>query len=141
MSEFKTLTEQLSVAAQLNADDLAAAKAAGFRTIINNRPDGESDDQPSSAEMARLANALGLSYHHQPVISGQISDDNIDEFGRLYTAAEKPVLAFCRTGTRCTFLWALSQAPQQALQTLSDQAAGAGYDLSGLMPRLQQRKG
>ncbi len=140
MTEFKTLTDTLSVAAQITPDDLAAARQAGFRTVINNRPDGESDDQPGSTELAHLAEQLGLHYHHQPVISGQITDANIEEFGRLYDAAEKPVLAFCRTGTRCTFLWALSQAATQPLEALASRAADAGYDLSGLMPRLQQRK-
>jgi len=140
MSEFKRLTDELSVAAQLRPEDMAAAKAAGFRSILNNRPDSESADQPASDEMAAQAAALGLHYHHQPVISGQITDANIEEFAKLYAAAEKPVLAFCRTGTRCTFLWALSQAPAQPLDALASQAAQAGYDLSGLMPRLQQRR-
>ena len=141
MSEFKKLTDDLSVSVQLSVEDVAAAKAAGFRTILNNRPDGESADQPDSSEIEAAATAAGLTYIHQPVISGQISDQNIDDFGRTLASAQGPVLAFCRTGTRCTCLWALSQAPQRELDDIADRAAGAGYDLSGMMSRLQQRKG
>ena len=141
MSEFKRLTDELSVSQQLQLDDIAAAKAAGFRTIINNRPNNESADQPDEQMLARQAAELGLNYIHLPVISGQITDQNVDDFGKLCAAAEKPILAFCRTGTRCTFLWALCHAPQEPLDQLSSTAASAGYDLSGLMPRLQQRKG
>ena len=141
MSEFKKLTDDLSVSVQLNVDDVAAAKAAGFRTIVNNRPDGESADQPDSSEIEAAATAAGLTYIYQPVVSGQISDRNIEDFGHTLASAEGPVLAFCRTGTRCTCLWALSQAPQRELDDIARRAASAGYDLSGMMSRLQQRKG
>lgn len=140
MSEFKRLDDTLSVAAQLRADDIKAAADAGFKSIINNRPDQESDDQPSSDEMAALALAHGINYSHQPVVSGQITEQNIDDFSQLLATTRAPVLAFCRTGTRCTFLWALSQAKDNDLNEIARRAAAAGYDVSGLMPRLQQRK-
>lgn len=140
MSDFKKLTDTLSVAAQLNSEDLSAAKAAGFKTIINNRPDNESDDQPSSAHMAKIAADLGIAYHHQPVIAGQISDQDVDDFTALLMNEVGPVLAFCRTGTRCTCLWALSQAPSEDIEAISQRAATAGYDISGLNTRLRQRK-
>ena len=140
MSEFKKLTDQLFVSAQLSLDDIQAAKAAGFKTIINNRPNNESDDQPDGAEIENAVRNAGLAYYYQPVVSGQITDENVDGFGQLLSSVEGPTLAFCRTGTRCTFLWALSQAAHEELPELANKAASAGYDLSGLMPRLLQRK-
>lgn len=140
MSDFKRLSDSFSVSAQLSPDDVKAAAAAGFKSIINNRPDQESADQPSSDDMANLALSLGMSYIHQPVVSGQISDENVDDFAALVRHSDAPILAFCRTGTRCTFLWALSNAKENDLNDIAASAAAAGYDISGLMPRLQQRK-
>lgn len=140
MSDFKRLSDSLSVSAQLSPDDLKAAAAAGFKSIINNRPDQESADQPSSDSMANLALSLGMSYIHQPIVSGQISEENINDFAALIADSETPILAFCRTGTRCTHLWALSNAKENDLSDIAASAAAAGYDISGLMPRLQQRK-
>jgi sulfide:quinone oxidoreductase len=140
MSDFKRLSDRLSVSAQLSPDDLKAAAAAGFKSILNNRPDLESADQPSSDDMASLALSLGMSYIHQPVVSGQISDENVDDFAALVRDSDAPILAFCRTGTRCTYLWALSSAKESDLNDIAASAAAAGYDISGLMPRLQQRK-
>lgn len=140
MSDFKRLTDNLSVSAQLSRDDLKAAATAGFKSIINNRPDQESADQPSSDDMAALALELGMSYTHQPIVPGQINDENIDDFATLLRDSEAPLLAFCRTGTRSTHLWALANAKENDLDDIAASAAAAGYDLSGLMPRLQQRK-
>jgi sulfide:quinone oxidoreductase len=140
MSDFKRLSDSLSVSAQLSPDDLKAAAAAGFKSIINNRPDQESADQPSSDSMANLALSLGMSYIPQPIVSGQISEENINDFAALIADSETPILAFCRTGTRCTHRWALSNAKGNDLSDIAASAAAAGYDISGLMPRLQQRK-
>ena len=140
MADFRKLTDTLSVAPQLRLEDLEAARDAGFRTIINNRPDREEPGQPGSAEMAQKAQELGLNYFHQPVVSGDITDQNVDDFAALLAKAEGPTLAFCRSGTRCTFLWALSQAPHEDLGVLANAAANAGYDIRGLASRLRHRQ-
>lgn len=136
---YPKLSSTLTVAPQIRPEDLPAIAAAGYRTVINNRPDGESPDQPSAAQMAEKARELGLQYHHQPVVGGAISDQDIDDFARLIDGADKPVFAYCRTGTRCTVLWALSEAGRLAPETLINRAAEAGYDLHGLLPRLISR--
>jgi len=136
---YPKLSSTLSVATQLQPDDLPALAKAGFKTIINNRPDGEEMNQPSAALMAAKAEALGLAYFHQPVVGGMIGDNEIEEFTRLLDNAAQPVLAYCRTGTRCTVLWALSEAGKQAPETLINRAAEAGYDLNGLLPQLISR--
>lgn len=131
------LDDTVTVAPQLLADELAAVARLGFRTVINNRPDGESFDQPSSAAMAEAARAAGLAYHHQPVVSGGLSVDDVLAFRGLLASSEGPVLAFCRSGTRCANLWALSQAGSCDPDAVIATAARAGYDLRGLRQILQ----
>lgn len=141
MTDFKKLTDTLFVSAQLRPEDMQAVADAGFRTVLNNRPDGEGEDQPSSAEMAAAAEAAGLEYAHQPVVGSNIAETDIDGFDAIVSLADTPVLAFCRTGTRCTTLWALSQAGEQDNQSILTTAGQAGYDLSKLADRLDQRRG
>lgn len=137
--QVRKLTPQLSVAPQLTPDELSAVAAQGFRTIINNRPDMEEAGQPKESDMAARAKEAGLAYAYQPVISGQISDQNIDDFAANLAKLDGPVLAFCRTGTRCTVLWALSQAGKMDTDQIMATAQQAGYDLAALRPRLEMR--
>ncbi|WP_372876566.1 TIGR01244 family sulfur transferase [Pseudomonas sp.] len=139
MDSLKRLTPFIAVAAQLQPGDMGTLAAAGFRSVINNRPDGEGEGQPSSAEIEAAARASGLDYHYQPVISGQIGEDDVAVFAELLEQVRGPVLAFCRTGTRSSSLWALSEARHLDPDVLLATAKAAGYDLSGLLPRLQQR--
>lgn len=131
------LDDTVTVAPQLLAEELAAVARLGFRTVINNRPDGESFDQPPSAAMAEAAQAAGLAYHHQPVVSGGLSVEDVLAFRELLASAEGPVLAFCRSGTRCANLWALAQAGNCDADAVIASAARAGYDLRGLRQILQ----
>ena len=109
MEASKQLTPFLSVIGQIQPTDMASVAASGFLTVINNRPDGEGEGQPSSAEMAAAAQASGLQYHYLPVIAGQIIDANVSDFAQLLSQVKGPVLAFCRTGTRSSSLWSLSE--------------------------------
>jgi sulfide:quinone oxidoreductase len=136
----RTLTEKLSVSSQLTPRDLTAAADQGIRSIINNRPDGEASDQPTSAEIEAAAAALGLAYRHIPVVPGQIDDEDIANFSVALAALEAPVLAFCRTGTRSASLWALSAAAEVVSSDLLSTARAAGYDLTTLKPRLDTRR-
>jgi len=135
----KQLTPFLSVADQLSVQDVGAAAAAGFATVINNRPDQEAEDQPSSAEIEAAARNVGLDYHHLPVISGKVTDEDVEEFAKLMARVQGPVLAFCRTGTRSTTLWALAEAWHLKPDAIIRTAPAAGYDLSGLKDRLSAR--
>jgi len=119
---------------------MAELDKAGFKMVINNRPDGEEEGQPTSAEMAVAAEAAGLEYAHQPVVGSNISETDIDGFDAIVSLAETPVLAFCRTGTRSTTLWALTQASEQDNANILATAEQAGYDLSALADRLDQRR-
>ncbi len=138
---FARLSPNLAVAPQLTAADLEEAAAAGFRTIINNRPDGEAPDQPRSEELAATAQRLGLAYHHIPAVSGQISTDQIEAFRATLGEAEKPALAFCRTGTRSTTLWALAASDRLSPDEILQAASEAGYNLEALRPQIEAAAG
>ena len=140
MIPFKHLSADLAVAAQLPPSDMARAVAAGFTRIVNNRPDGEEAGQPTSQEMREAAEAAGLEYHYLPIVNGNLTDATVIEFAQLARTSEQPTLMFCRSGTRCTHLWALQQAqsglaPEQILAA----AQQAGYDIQGLLPRMQEQ--
>lgn len=132
----KLLTDGLMVSGQINLADIDQAAAAGVRAIINNRPDGEEPNQPLSAALEAHARAAGLDYHHIPVSGGRFDDASIRAFDKARADADGDVLAFCRTGTRSTTLWALSQAGRQPADTLLRAAQAAGYDLSAHRARL-----
>lgn len=131
------LTDKLSVAPQVTEEDLAQAAALGFKSVINNRPDGESPDQPRSADLAAAAERFGLEYRHIPVVGGQSNEAQINAFADALSAMPAPTLAFCRTGTRSTTLWALSSARDFAPEVILNTAADAGYNLQHLLPALQ----
>ena len=133
----KKLTETLSVSTFVPPAKLARA-AAGFRTVINNRPDCEEPGQPSSESIAQAAREVGLDYVHIPVVPGQIGASDVDKFAGALDQHEGPVLAFCRTGTRSTMLWALSQAGQRSADEIIATAKEAGYDIEALRPKLEQ---
>lgn len=137
MTEVKRLTDQLSVSAFIQPRQLAGL-GGRFRTIINNRPDGEEPGQASSAELEQAARAAGLDYRHIPVVASQIGEADIAAFQDA-VGSGVPTLAFCRTGTRSTMMWALSQAGNMPVDEILATAAGAGYDLSGMAPLLQSR--
>lgn len=128
--QLKPLTPQLSVTPQIAPEDLPALAAQGFTTLICNRPDGEQAGQPDHDTMAAAAQAAGLRYAYLPVVSGQVTAEQGQAFGELLAQAGGPVAAYCRTGTRSTILWALSQAGQQPWPQIVQTAAAAGYDLS-----------
>jgi uncharacterized protein (TIGR01244 family) len=96
----------LSIAPQLAPDDIAAVAAAGFRSIVNNRPDFEGGPtQPTSAELEAAARNCGLEYRHHPVPPAGHTDAQARAMVDLVDALPQPVLAFCRTGKRSAALY------------------------------------
>lgn len=137
---FIRITDKVSVAPQIAPEDVATAAAQGFRCIVNNRPDGESFDQPPGAEIAAAAEAAGLAYVAIPI---DHTGFNLEQVDAMVGALEKgPVLAFCRSGTRSCNLWALAAAKQGGDPAAIIAAAGAGgYNVAGLLPLLKQLAG
>lgn len=103
------LNGEFATCPQLLPAQLAAIAAAGFRSVINNRPDGEGGvEQPSSAEIERAAAAAGLHYAYLPVIPTAITPEEIARMAALIDALPKPTLAFCRSGARAAKLYRLA---------------------------------
>lgn len=134
---FRTLDPSISVFGQIAPADVAAAREQGFTTIINNRPEGEEPGQPTGAEIEAAATAAGLAYVAIPVSPGGFSPAQVEQMAAALDKADGPVLAFCRSGTRSTFLWALARHIMgDDGETLIAKAAGAGYDLNPIRPML-----
>lgn len=104
------MTADIGFAGQLYPEHIDEVVARGFKSIIANRPDfEEGPQQPTAASLQALANAQGLQFVHQPVISGQISEDDVRTFANHINSLPKPVLAYCRTGNRCNNLYQLAR--------------------------------
>ena len=100
------LTDSFSVAPQLSAGDMSAVAQAGDKSVIINRPDFEGGpEQPASQEVMQAAKAAGLEVVYQPVVSGAITAQDVSQFAQLLNSMPKPILAYCRSGTRCTQLF------------------------------------
>lgn len=134
---FRKLDDSISVAGQIAPEDVAAASAQGFVAIVNNRPDDEQQGQPTAEEIGAAAQAAGLAYTAIPVDHNGISEDQVAAMADALGRADGPVLAFCRSGTRSTYLWALARKRMgEDGEALIAKAAEAGYDLSPLRPAL-----
>ena len=134
---FRRLTDDFHVAPQIALADVAAAATQGFALIINNRPDGEEPDAPQGDAVAAAAAAAGLVYVAIPVGHGGFSAVQLDALDAARAAHPGKCLAYCRSGTRSTYVWALARARGGAdVDGLCGAAAAAGYDLSMLRPMM-----
>jgi len=133
----KVINQALSVSEQIKAEDVTTIAAAGFKSIICNRPDGEGVDQPVFAEIEAAAKVAGLVAVYQPIVSGKVGDEDAVAFGKLMDALPKPIFAYCRTGTRSTTLWSLSEGSRgHALPDVLAATKAAGYDMTGVVRRI-----
>ena len=134
--ETNKLTDRLCVRGQIMPGDVAAAKAAGFRAIICNRPDGEAPGQPASDAIRAAAEACGLDFTYNPVSPGAITTDAVERQGAALQGAGGKVLAYCGSGKRATVLWALANPEGLSAEERLECASGAGYDLGELRAAL-----
>lgn len=135
---FRALDEVTLVAGQVRPDDIADAIRAGVTVIVNNRPDGEEQGQPTAKEVEAAARNAGLDYRDIPVADA-IRPEQVTALCAAMDGAEGKLLLFCRSGTRSTHLWALAQARRGVDgEALIAQAAAAGFDLDRLRPYLRK---
>ncbi|MBK1851983.1 TIGR01244 family phosphatase [Marinobacter sp. 1-4A] len=137
--DIRKIDDSISVAPQITYTDVAEAAKLGFKTLVANRPDQEEFGQPPMADIEAAAIENGMTWVYMPVESGNIADADVERFGAMIRESEKPVLAFCRSGTRCTVLWALNAARTTPAEEIFTKARSAGYDISGLAPRMAQQ--
>lgn len=137
MTDFRKLSDHVFASPQIGIDDVLAAKDAGVSLIVNNRPDGEDVTAPQGDAIEEVAGAAGLSYLSIPIGHSGFSEPQIDQMAAALEKADGAVLAYCRSGTRSTFLWALAQAKTGAdPQSITDAAMAAGYDVSPIRAML-----
>ncbi|WP_372837785.1 TIGR01244 family sulfur transferase [Phaeovulum sp.] len=137
--ELRPIVPGFAVAPQIEPEDMADLAALGYRTVINNRPDSEVDPYFAHEAMAKAAAAAGLAYHRLPFFPGEMTAELIDGFSAALDTAEAPVLAYCRSGTRSSFLWALSEARHRPLAEIIALGAAAGYDFTDLIDELREQ--
>lgn len=133
--QFREIVEGVYASPQIGLDDVELAKAMGVRLIINNRPELESPDQTPGAEIEAAARAAGIAYVAIPVTHTGFSDTQVTAMVKALDGASGPVLAYCRSGTRSTLLWALAEASKGAEpDDIAAAAAQAGYDVGPIRP-------
>jgi uncharacterized protein (TIGR01244 family) len=135
--DIRQVTPSYAVAPQIDPADMAELAALGFSTLINNRPDDEVPPELQSHAMRQAAEAAGLVYIENPVINGAMTIDMVTAQGAAIDAAPGPVFAYCRSGTRSSIVWALSQAGRQPVDDILAALTRAGYDLGGLRGQIE----
>lgn len=134
--DIKKITDKFSVTPQITPDEIDAIKETGFKAIICNRPDGEGPDQPTFEEIETAAKKAGLEVAYVPVQSGMVRDEDVEAFGAALKDLPRPVLGYCRTGTRSATLWSLHEAKKRPLPEILAATKAAGYDMSGVARRI-----
>lgn len=132
MLDIRRIDARVAVAPQIDPADVPAIKAAGFTTVVNNRPDGEEAGQPTGATVAAACAAAGLAYHAIPIGHAGFTHPQVIAMAELLGSADGPVFAYCRSGTRSCHLWALARAGMgDDAEAVIAAADAAGYDISG----------
>lgn len=135
--DIRAITPDYAVSPQIEPGDLPAIKAAGYVTVIDNRPDGEIPPHLHTDTMRQAAEALGLTFVVNPVIGGALTMDNVTAQGAAIAASPGPVFAYCASGNRSSIVWALSQAGKRPVDDLVGLPARFGYQLDHLRPQIE----
>lgn len=134
--ELREISSKITVSPQVTKKDVAEIKAKGFRAIICNRPDGEGADQPSFEEINAAAKLAGIEARYLPVQSGMVTDEDVAAFRDALEELPRPLLAYCRSGTRSATLWSLSEAQSRPMSEILTATKAAGFDMSGVARRI-----
>ena len=137
----RVITPRYSVSPQISAEDLPAIAAAGYKTVICNRPDEEVPPSHQAEAIRAATEAAGLRFEVLPLTHQTMTPGNVALQRELYEGCDGPVLAYCASGTRCSVVWALSQASDMAADDILQKTQAAGYQLEGLRPALESLSG
>ncbi len=137
--DLRKITDDFTVSPQIEATDIPAIVAAGYKSVLCNRPDGEEMNQCCFEEVSQAAEEAGLEVRSVPISSGYVRPEDLDAFKEALDQMPRPVLAYCRSGTRCTMLWTLAQYGQIAPEEILKLTGAAGYDMSGILHQISQR--
>jgi uncharacterized protein (TIGR01244 family) len=137
--DIRPLNDSFAVAPQITPEELPALRAAGFATVICNRPDEEVPPELGAERMRAAAEAAGLAFIDNPVRMAELDEAVVarQRAGAAAAAPEARTLAYCASGTRSTVVWMLAAAPETDPESLLAAARGAGYALDSLRPQLE----
>ena len=135
--DIRPLTPTYAVSPQIDPEDMAAIRAAGFTTVIDNRPDGEIPPSHHAETMRAAAEAAGLSFVANPVIGGMLTMENVEAQAEAIEAAPGPVLAYCASGNRSGIVWSLAMAGKIPTDDILAATAAAGYQHGHLRPQIE----
>lgn len=136
--DIRRLTPDFAVSPQIGPEHAAEIARAGFKTVICNRPDSENPPELHASRVGPAIAAEGLTFLELPFASRALDADIVVRLREMIEGAEGPVLAYCRSGTRCTNAWALTQAGSMPPDRIIAAASAAGYNVAGLAPYLRQ---
>lgn len=139
---FRKLTDSIWVAPQIGLEEVAEAAKSGVKLVINNRPEDESPDQTPGPDIEAAARAAGMDYLAIPVTHAGFAEWQVSAMAEALEKADGNILAYCRSGTRSTLLWALARASKgEHPAVLAEQAADAGYDLGPITAMMDMVRG
>lgn len=134
--DIRPISPAYAVSPQIAPEDIPAIAAAGYTTILCNRPDVEVPPGLQAEAMGQAAKAAGLAFVVLPITHQGLNAEVVARQTAAIEGSDGPVLAYCASGTRCTIVWGLGQAGKMPADTIIEVAAKAGYDLSGLKDQL-----
>lgn len=136
--DIRKISDAFSVSPQIEVSDVPAVAEAGFRSILCNRPDGEEWGQCGCDDIAAAAEAAGLAFRNVPIVSGMLSEADMEDFKAALAEMPGPVLAYCRSGTRCTMLWTIAKFGDVDEAEILRATGEAGYDMRGLVAQMSR---
>lgn len=138
--DLRKITDNFSVSPQIAPGDLPAIRDAGFSAILCNRPDAEEAGQPEAAAIEAAAREAGLAFRWVPIVSGHVTDADFAAFDAALAELPAPVVAYCRSGTRCATMWSIGQIGQRPDDEIVTAVAGAGYDVRGVVAQMSGQR-
>ena len=134
--DIKPLSPTFAVSPQIGVEDIPTIVAAGYTTIICNRPDAEVPPSHQARAIGDAAKAAGLNFVVQPVTHQGLNMEMIADQKASMDAADGPILAYCASGTRSSIVWSFAQAGEMPTQDIIAATSAAGYDLGGMGPQI-----
>jgi len=134
--DIRPLSPTFAVSPQIGVEDIPAIVAAGYTTVICNRPDAEVPPSHQARAIGDAAKAAGLNFVVQPVTHQGLNMEMIADQKASMDAADGPILAYCASGTRSSIVWSFAQAGEMPTQDIIAATSAAGYDLGGMGPQI-----
>ncbi len=138
--DIRRLSDSFAVSPQIQPEDLRPLAEAGFRTVMCNRPDGEEADQPDFSRIEAAARAEGLEVSWIPITTG-VTPEALEAFSAALENQTGPMLAYCRSGTRCAMMWSVAQHGRLTDDEILSATRAAGYDMAGILQQVQRIRG